>query len=290
MRELTMKALKVFMAGVLFFCFTNIAFSQDLSTLGIMDVAPAEGVSESGASVLTDIVFDTVFELGSERYNIIDRQIRDELLSEQRFALSDLSDEVGSALEAGKYLSADYMLISSFAKLGSYYYVTFKIVNVSTSLVESSSRAKTENLDDIEDTIYTSISDLLNIEIEMLVTEEGSSEKLKKILKTKPSYVNINKIPVNERILLYERADELYRIWNGVNFAGAFTMLGAGTYLTIRLLTSDLNAGAPRGTGVAIGVIGAGAILSVLGIIKSRHYTGWKRKLGPYVPERIAEE
>ena len=285
-----MKTMKILLAAVLFFGFTNIVLSQDMSTLGIMDVVPAEGVSESGASVLTDIVFDTVFELGGDRYNIIDRQNRDELLSEQQFALSDLSDEVGSALEAGKYLSADYMLISSFAKLGSYYYVTFKIVNVSTSLVESSSRAKTENLDDIEDTIYTSISDLLNIEVEKLVTDKASSEKLKNILKTKPSYANINKIPVNERILLYERADELYRIWNGVNFAGAFTMLGAGTYLTIRLLTSDLDAGAPSGTWVAIGVIGAGAALSVLGIIKSRHYTGWKRKLGPYVPERIAED
>jgi hypothetical protein len=288
--EFILKTMKIILAAVLFFCFTNILLSQDLSTLGILDMVPAEGVSESGASVLTDIVFDTVFELGSDRYNIIDRQIRDELLSEQQFALSDLSDEVGSALEAGKYLSADYMLISSFAKLGSYYYVTFKIVNVSTSLVESSSRAKTENLDDIEDAIYTSISDLLNIEVEKLVAEEASSERLKKILKTKPSYANLNKIPLNERILLYERADELYRIWNGVNFAGAFTMLGAGTYLTIRLLTSDLNAGAPRGTGVAIGVIGGGATLSVLGIIKSRHYTKWKRKLGPYIPERIAEE
>ena len=290
MRESAMKALKVFMACVVFFYFTTVVFSQDMSTLGIMDVVPAEGASESEASVLTDIVFDTVFELGRDRYNIIDRQIRDELLSEQQFALSDLSDEVGSALEAGQFLSADYMLISSFAKLGSYYYVTFKIVNVSTSLVESSSRAKTENLDVIEDIIYTSISDLLNIEVDKLITDEASKEKLKNILKTKPSYANINKIPVYERVLLYERADELFRIWNGVNFAGAFTMLGAGTYLTIRLLTNNQGSGAPPGTGAAIGVIGAGAVMSVFGIIKSRHYTGWKRKLGPYVPERIAEE
>jgi hypothetical protein len=285
-----MKPLKVFLAAFLFLCFTNIAFSQNLPTLGIMDMIPAEGVSESGASILTDIVFDTVFELGGDRYYIIDRQNRDELLSEQQFALSDLSDELGGALEAGKYLSADYILISSFAKLGSYYYVTFKIVNVSTSLVESSARAKTEDLDNIEDSIYTSISDLLNIEVENLVAEEASNEKLKKILSTKPTYANINKIPENERIQLYERADDLYKVWYGVNFAGAFSMLGAGTILTILLLTNDQSPGAPRGTGIAVGVIGAGATLSILGIIKSRHYSRWKRKLGPYIPERIAEE
>ena len=285
-----MKAMKILLAFVLFFSFANIVLSQDLSTLGILDMVPAEGVSESGASILTDIVFDTVFELGSDKYIIIDRQIRDELLSEQKFALSDLSDNLDNALEAGKYLSADYMLLSSFAKLGSYYYVTFKIVNVSSSLVEGSSRAKTENLDEIEDTIYTSISDLLNIEVEKLVTEDASRERLKNILKTKPSYANLNKIPVNERILLYERADELYRVWYGMNFAGAFTMLGAGTFLTIRLLTSDLKDGAPGGTGLSIGIMGAGATLSVLGIIKSRHYNGWKRKLSPYVPERISED
>ena len=96
-----MKTVKVLMAAFSLLCFTNIAFSQNLPTLGIMDMVPAEGVSESGASILTEIVFDTVFELGGDRYNIIDSQNRDELLSEQQFALSDLSDELGSALEAG---------------------------------------------------------------------------------------------------------------------------------------------------------------------------------------------
>jgi hypothetical protein len=285
-----MKPLKVLPAFILLICFTNIAFSQNLPILGIMDMVPAEGVTESGASILTDIVFDTVFDLGGDSYHIIDRQNRDELLSEQQFALSDLSDELGGALEAGKYLSADYILISSFAKLGSYYYVTFKIVNVSTSLVESSSRARTEDLDNIEDTIYTSISDLLNIGVENLVAEDVSNEKLQKILNTKPTFANISKIPENERIQLYERADDLYKVWYGVNFAGAFTMLGAGTYLTVRLLTGDPSNGAPPGTGVAVGVIGAGAALSVLGILKSRHYSRWKRKLGPYIPEKIAGE
>ena len=281
-----MKILKIFLVSLILVSFFNLAFSQDLDleTLGILDVVPQEGVSESGASIVTDIVFDTVFKLSSDRYNIIDRKMRDELLIEHQFAVSDLCDDVSCALEAGRYLSADYMLISSFAKLGSYYYVSFKIVNVTTTLVENTARAKTADLDNIEDIIYSSISELLNVEVGALITEERSTVDLREMLKNKPSFSYIKKIPIDDRILLYERSQEMHRLWNGVNILGAVAMMGGGTLLAINLLSDEPRAGF---TVAGIGVAGAGLTLSILGIIKSRHYSGWSSKLEPYLPEEV---
>lgn len=285
-----MKLLKTFIISLFLISFCNLVFSQELSTLGIMDVVPREGVSEASASIITDIFFDTVFNLGSNKYNIIDREMRDTLLLEHQFAISDLCDEVNCAIEAGKYLSADYMLISNFAKLGTYYYITSKIVNVNTALVESSSRAKTEDLDNIEEAINIGVSELLNVglpEMNELVIQKIDTERLKKILKLKPEDVYIDKIPKNDRISLYNRAKKSKINWFFIGtMSGCAAFLGAVFAISGILTDREEASGSEdfQGWIISGSIVFIGATpICLLGLVKSTRSQNWMIQLEPYI-------
>ena len=96
-----------------------------------MDPAAREGVSENDALIITEFIF-TAYQYGSGKYRIIGRGQRDELLTEHKFALSGLYDEVSCAVEVGKYLATEFMIVGSFTKFGSKYYVTLQLVKTKT--------------------------------------------------------------------------------------------------------------------------------------------------------------
>ena len=136
------------------------AQSGNKKTLGILDLVAKEGVTQSDASILTDFVFDAAYKFGREKYKIIARGQRDELLEEHGFSFSDLCDEVTCAIQAGKYLSADYVIVGSFTKFGSKFYVIVQTINVNTTEVGGSARRGATNFDGIEQSVNDCIKEL----------------------------------------------------------------------------------------------------------------------------------
>ena len=92
--------------------------SGNEKVLGVIDLAAKAGVSKAEASSLTDFILDAAYKFGKEKYKIISRGQRDDLLKEHEFGSSDLCDELACALQVGKYLSADFMIIGAVTKLG----------------------------------------------------------------------------------------------------------------------------------------------------------------------------
>ena len=92
---------------------------QAQQTVGVLDITPKQGVSEMEADIVTDFVYDALYRLGVGRYLIISRQNREAILAEHEFALSCFCDDASCALEVGKYLSADYVILGSFTRFGS---------------------------------------------------------------------------------------------------------------------------------------------------------------------------
>ena len=125
-------------------------FSQQ--TIGVLDITPRQGVSEQEAEIVTDFVFAALYQYGSDKYSIISRQNREKILTEHAFLYSGFSDDTSSALEAGKYLSADYVVIGTFTKFGSRYYISLQLVDVNTTKVIGSAREGADNLDVIAST------------------------------------------------------------------------------------------------------------------------------------------
>ena len=138
-------------------------FGQDV-TLGIMDLSAKEGVSEGDADAVTDFVFGAVYKFAGDQYRIIARNLRDTLLTEQQFALSGLCDDVTCALEVGKYLAAEYMLVGTFTKFGSKYYISFTLVNVNTTEVSGTARIDAPDYDTLVEELDRGLRELLGVE------------------------------------------------------------------------------------------------------------------------------
>ena len=148
-------------AFVLFFVFLPfVSTTQEL--LGIMDLTAKQGVSKGDADILTDFVFDAVYRFGRGHYKIIARDQRKTLLKELEFAASDLCDDIECALEVGKYLAADYMIVGSFMKFGRKYYVSLWMVNVNTTEVEGSTRYDADDYDGIAQIVDDSVKELFS--------------------------------------------------------------------------------------------------------------------------------
>ncbi len=135
-------------------------YAGDKNILGIMDLVAKEGVAQSDASILTDFVFDAVYKFGREKYTIIARGQRDYLLEEHEFSFTDLCDEVSCAIQAGKYLSADHVIVGSFTKFGSKFYVVVQIINVNTTEVGGSARRGATDYEGIEQSVNDCIQEL----------------------------------------------------------------------------------------------------------------------------------
>ena len=112
-----MKKLNLYFSIVLVFIFFNaIVYAQELPTLAIMDVVAKEGVTEDETMYLTHLVFDGAYKHGKNKYMIIDKESRDKLLKEHQFAFTNSCYSKECVIEAGNYLSSDYMIAGTLEK------------------------------------------------------------------------------------------------------------------------------------------------------------------------------
>ena len=153
-------------------------YAGDKNVLGIMDLVAKEGVTQSDASILTGFVFDAAYKFGRGKYTIIARGQRDALLEEHEFSFTDLCDEVTCAIEAGKFLSADHVIVGSFTKFGSKYYVVVQIINVNTTEVEGSSRRGAADYEGIEQSVNDCIQELFGSAEPESIRAESPSKNL----------------------------------------------------------------------------------------------------------------
>lgn len=107
----------------------------------------AKGVSESDASVLTESLSDELLQSGSVR--VMERSQMDKILTEQGFqqAACDTSE---CALQMGRLLGIERILVGTVGKVGGTYSVSVRMVDVTTGEVLSSSRRNAKGaIDDV---------------------------------------------------------------------------------------------------------------------------------------------
>lgn len=89
------------------------------------------------SDTLTSIISDRIeFELQQlDRFDLVERQNIDKILSEQSFQRSGVTD---SMVEIGKILNIKYMLIGSFGKLDhTTWFISLKLLNVETAKIST---------------------------------------------------------------------------------------------------------------------------------------------------------
>lgn len=136
-----------FLLLILVFGFPVPSAAEDKSPMIAVTPLQAQGVTESDAAVLTESLSDEMLQSGSVR--VMERSQMDKILMEQGFqqATCDTSE---CALQMGRLLGIERILVGTVGKIGGTYSVSVRMVDVRTGEIISSSRRNARGaIDDV---------------------------------------------------------------------------------------------------------------------------------------------
>lgn len=105
---------------------TSLSAASDKFRVAIMDLNPI-GISKSTADAVSDILRTEIFNTGY--FTVLERAQMTEILKEQEFQLSGCT-ETECAIQIGKLLSANKVLVGTVSKIGNSYVINARIVDV----------------------------------------------------------------------------------------------------------------------------------------------------------------
>lgn len=98
----------------------------------------ARGVAESDAAVFTETLADVLLRSGKVR--VMERSQMDKILAEQGFQQAGACDTAECAVQMGRLLGIERIVVGSVGKVGETYSISVRMVDVGTGEVVSSSR------------------------------------------------------------------------------------------------------------------------------------------------------
>lgn len=136
-----------------------------------MAVTPlqAKGVSPSDASVLTDNISDELLKTGKVR--VMERSQMDKILQEQGFQQSGACDTSECAVQIGKLLGIERVVVGSVGKIGETYSLSIRMVDVSTGEILAGSRRNYKGA--VDDALQQVVPDVVQ---ELTRTETRSAD------------------------------------------------------------------------------------------------------------------
>lgn len=177
-------------------------------------------VAKSDAQVLTDL-FETAL-VTTEAYSVIEQNQIADILSAQEYSVSDCTDET-CAVEFGKLLSAEMIVLGSVSSIGGKYILTSKLIDVRTGRNLKADKEEAGSLGEL-----TGSAELLAYKMAGLTTQLGTRTVVARVfgeifVETTPTeadiYVNgalkgkspnlFTRVPVGA-VLVESRKDNLY--------------------------------------------------------------------------------
>lgn len=120
----------------------------------------AKGIPQTEADLVTEALTSKIQNRG--RFRIMERSQMETILGEQGFQSSGVCDNSTCAVEIGKLLSIDKLVVGSMGKLGSSYMLNARLVEVGTGeiIANSSQQIKGDlsNLSTVMDQVATELS------------------------------------------------------------------------------------------------------------------------------------
>jgi len=147
-------------------CLTSVASSREKITMAVLDFE-AKNVTQSNAEAVTDLLRTELFNTGN--FKVVERQRIQKILEEQRFQMSGMTD-ANQAVEIGRLLNVQKIMIGTLTKLGTTHIINTRIVDVRTGLVILAEAAESRGG---EDMLPRSIAELA-MSISYKVGLEGS--------------------------------------------------------------------------------------------------------------------
>ncbi len=127
----------------------------------LLPLSAQGGVSSNSIPIITDTLYASV--LKSQWFRLVTREDMAKILTEHKLQMSDICDSSTRAVEFGKILNAEKMLIGTASKLGTTYQVVLKLVNVETGEIEKAGQAEgSGNVNVLMQLVKRAAADLLN--------------------------------------------------------------------------------------------------------------------------------
>jgi len=119
------------------------------------------GVSSNSIPIITDTLYATL--LKSQWFRLVTREDMSKILTEHKLQMSEICDSSSRAVEFGKILNAEKMLIGTASKLGTTYQIVLKLVNVETGEIEKAGEAEASgNVNVLMQLVKQAAAELLN--------------------------------------------------------------------------------------------------------------------------------
>ena len=133
---------------LLCFCFLLFTITITADEKPRIAVLPFNAIntSESDAQIITEL-FETAL-VKSDIYQVLEQNRMQEIMKAQKQSLSGCTDE-SCAIEVGKLLAADRVIMGSFSALGEQYILTAKIIDVERGRNLKADRIMAEDMDRI---------------------------------------------------------------------------------------------------------------------------------------------
>src|SRR5664279_4315863 len=136
----------------LMLCIPGIVAAQDASVPKLPSVAvmplQAKGVTIIDADVITDAIATQLQQSGTQR--VLERAQMDQILKEQGFQQSGACEGGECALQMGKILSVDRILVGSVGLVGHTYTLNLRMVKVGTGeVLRSDMKSCRGSIDDV---------------------------------------------------------------------------------------------------------------------------------------------
>ncbi|HLD30281.1 MAG TPA: CsgG/HfaB family protein, partial [bacterium] len=126
--------------------------------LAIIDFSGRPPLSQAEAAFISDFFRADLVKI--ESFSLIDKSNMDKILAEQGFQQSGCSS-MECAVQIGKLLNVQYMMMGSCGKLLNKYIITLNLVSVQTAQIVYSDDASTDNADILREIVKNMVDDFL---------------------------------------------------------------------------------------------------------------------------------
>lgn len=131
------------------------------SNIAVLSLS-SQSVSDAEASIASHLLRTEIVTLGSNFYNVLDREHIDKVMSEHAFAATGVTSPEG-AVNLGKMLNAQKVITGSLSKIMDTYFLTVNMIDVETGKIDSAASGDYKTADDMKQAIRVVANQLVRL-------------------------------------------------------------------------------------------------------------------------------
>ncbi len=153
-----MKKNNMILISLILLIFAFRGYSAEKMRIAIMDLEPKD-ISVSDAAKISELIRNEIINTG--KYTVIERAQMNQILNEQGLQKTGCTD-ISCAVEVGRIMNANKMLVGSVMKLGSKIIITGRIVDVEKGVAEFSEKGTAPDQDSLSEAVSDFVTKLSN--------------------------------------------------------------------------------------------------------------------------------